>query len=64
MQHVTYSSDEAFAPADLNFAIFNSDRGQVEMMPPTLADQMAGQVVFVQALHHHHDGPVLLIVET
>ena len=50
--------------ADGHFLVRLGDGGQIEMIPTTLAEQLACEIILVQALHDQNDRSVALVVET
>ena len=63
MQDVAGAPRVEFAWPCRNDAVFDGDCWQVKTLPAALAKEMTGKVVLVQALHHHHDGISVLVVE-
>ena len=43
--------------------LFDSNRRQIEMLPPALTQNVAGEIVLVQPLHHRDDCAGALVVE-
>src|SRR3954464_7582283 len=60
VEHISGTTLENFIAADPNFAILKRNRRQIEVMPPVQLQQVAGQIVLVEALHHDHERTSLL----
>ena len=52
-----------YAGPDRNLLVLSRDRGQVEMAPAAIPQQLTREVVFVEALHHENDGTASLVIE-
>ena len=63
MQDVSDPSRHDLAAAQGDDGVVYGNRGQVEVLPAALNKQVTGQIVFVQALHDHDNGAMLLVVE-
>jgi hypothetical protein len=53
---------EPFGPK-LKSLLFDRDRWQIEMLPTALTQNVAGEIVLVQPLHHRDDCAGALVVE-
>ena len=51
------------AGTDRDLLVLFGDRGQVEMAPATIPQQLAREVVLVEALHDENDGAASLVIE-
>src|SRR5207249_3235895 len=63
MQHLARAAGEDLAGPNGDDAVLDRDGGEVEVLPTTLSEEIAGQVVLVQALHDHADRISFLVVE-
>ena len=55
MQHVAGAAVMGSFGSKLENLFFNGDRRQIEMLPSALTQNVPGEIVFVQPLHHRDD---------
>src|SRR6516162_9214173 len=63
MQNVALDASMHHAGTDEDLLVLLCDRRQIEMAPAAFPQQLACQVVLVQALHDENDGALFLVIE-
>jgi hypothetical protein len=63
MEDIAAATQMFFSVSELDGLLLQRDRRHVQMMPAALLQEVAGEVIFMQALHDHNDGARLFVIE-